>query len=120
MSHIRNFMSSNLSNISVEDLKRAVALRERIEDLQQELAGLLGESPKTDGRIGRRTLSPAARERIAAAQRRRWAEHRKGTGAAPVAHKRRKMSAAARARISAIAKARWAKAKAKGLRTLAN
>ena len=124
MSLIRNIMSSALSNISVRDLKRAVVLRERIDALEQELAGILGEKPATDGRTlrtGRRTLSAEAREKIAAAQRLRWARHRKGVTVAPkVGRKRRKMSAAARARISAIAKARWAKAKAKGQRTLAN
>jgi hypothetical protein len=119
MSLIRNIMSSNLSNISVADLKRAVALRERIEDLQRELAGILGEAPVADGRTGRRTLSASARERIAAAQRLRWAKHRRGKVAAPAGKKRRQMSAAARARISESAKARWAKAKAKGQRTLA-
>lgn len=113
-------MSSNLSNLSIRDLKRAVVLRERIEELQHELAGILGESPATNGRGGRRTLSAAARGRIAAAQRRRWRKHRKGKGAAPAGGKRRRMSAAGRARISAAAKVRWAKAKARGQRTLAN
>ena len=119
-------MSSALSNISVQDLKRAVALREHIEQLENELAGILGSSPRAVGRprgSGRRFLSPEARERIAAAQRLRWSKHRKAvggaTGAASNGKKRRTMSAAARARIAAAARERWAKAKAKGQRTLA-
>jgi hypothetical protein len=121
MSRIRNnIMASNsISNISVRDLKKAVTLRERIEALERRLAAILGESaPVKLGRPpGRRRMSAAARARIAAAQRLRWAKQRKGVkGPKPG---RRKMSAAARARISAIAKARWAKVKAKGGRTLA-
>lgn len=108
-------MASSLSNISVRDLKKAITLRERIETLENKLAALLGSvAPATGGRGGPRNMSAAARARIAAAQRLRWAKHRKsGTPG------RRKMSAAARARISAVAKARWARVKAKGGRTLA-
>lgn len=120
LSHICNIMSSDLSNISVQDLKRAVVLRERIEEMQHELAGILGEPSSGTGGAGRRAMSASARARIAAAQRRRWRKHRNEKGAAPAAKKTRRMSAAARARIAASAKARWAKAKAKGQRTLAS
>jgi len=58
----------------------------------------------------RRTMSPAARARIAAEQRARWA---KISGTKPTAKPgRREMSAAAR--MAAAAKLRWAKAKAAG------
>jgi len=56
----------------------------------------------------RRTLSPAARKRIAEAQKRRWARARASTSAKP-ASARRALSAAARARIVAAQRARWAK-----------
>ena len=59
---------------------------------------------------GRRGMSAAARERIAAAQRARWARQ-KGGGSASTKPKR-KMSAAGRARIAAAARARWAKFRA--------
>lgn len=100
---------TTLSNISVDQLKRAVAVREQIESLESELAAILGES-RGGGRGGRRTMSASARAKIAAAQRARWAKQ-KG--------KRRKMSASARAKIAAAARARWAKAKAMNRRTLA-
>src|SRR6185312_259390 len=101
---------------------------ERIEKLEQELAEILGESPassssssvSTNGHGGRRKMSPAARAKIAAAQRARWAKQKKGTDAAePTIKRRRKMSPAARAKIAAAARARWAKAKAANRRTLA-
>jgi len=100
-------------------------VRERIEQLQEELAAILGEAPSAggssgNGHGGRRTMSPAARAKIAAAQRARWAKQKKGqtTGAAP-SKGRRKMSPAARAKIAAAARARWAKAKAANRNTLA-
>jgi len=112
-------MATNLENISVEDLKRAVALRERIEELQRELAGILGGSAApAKGRRGPRFMSAEARARIAEAQRRRWAKHRK-SAVATKPKSRRRMSAQARARIASAARARWAKVKAKGQRTLA-
>jgi hypothetical protein len=120
-------MITNLSNVSVAQLKRAVVVREQIESLERELAGILGESQSvshevsTNGHGGRRKMSPAARAKIAAAQRARWAKQKKGQPkTATVAVKgRRKMSPAARAKIAAAARARWAKAKAANRRTLA-
>jgi hypothetical protein len=60
-------------------------------------------------------MSAAAKARIAAAQRARWAKV-KGRAAAPKKEvkKKRKVSAATKARLAAIAKARWAKVKAAG------
>lgn len=62
--------------------------KQRIDEQIQEVRGLLGKSPARRGRppgtsatkraAGR--LSPAARKRIAAAQKRRWAEYRKSNG----------------------------------------
>jgi hypothetical protein len=120
VSRIRNtIMASSLSTISVRELKKAVSLRERIEALERQLAGILGDATPAaaGGRRGRRKMSAAARAKIAAAQRKRWAKHRKGVKGPKKG--RRKMSAAARARIAASARARWAKVKARGGRTLA-
>ena len=108
-------MSIISTTISVQQLKRAIAVREQIETLEQELAAILGETPATStaGHGGRRKMSAAARAKIGAAQRARWAKQ-KG-----LVKPRRKMSAAARAKIAAAARARWAKAKAANRRTLA-
>src|SRR5580692_5550669 len=101
-------MSINSTTISVEQLKRAIAVREQIEILEQELAAILGEThaTTTGAHGGRRKMSAAARAKIGAAQRARWARQ-KGTAAVPKKG-RRKMSPAARAKIAAAARARWA------------
>jgi len=103
-------MSNIAANVSAEQLRKALKVSEQIEALQAELASILGGESSVSS--GKRTMSPAARARIAAAQRERWAKVKgKTTG-------RRKMSAAAKARLSAIAAARWKKAKASGKNTL--
>jgi hypothetical protein len=56
-------------------------------------------------RLEKRTMSAAARARISAAQKARWA---KAKGATKPAKKKFTMSPAARAKISAGMKARWA------------
>jgi hypothetical protein len=60
----------------------------------------------------RRTLTAAARKRMSAAQKARWA---KSTGDSHVGttRPRRRMSAAARRKIAAFQRARWAKLKGK-------
>ena len=110
---------TDLHNLTVAQLHKVVAIKERIEELQSELDAIVGGvSTSADalaaspGR-GRRRLSPAARARIAAAQKRRWAKVKRGKPAAP-AKKKRRISAATRARLAALVKARWAKAKASG------
>ena len=109
-------MSSNLSNVTVAQLKRAIVLRERIEKLESQLSGVLGGVALGSANgVGRRTMSAAARARIAAAQKLRWAKQKKGGASGG----RRTMSPAARARIAAAARLRWKKAKAAGKTTLA-
>jgi hypothetical protein len=65
----------------------------------------------------RPTLSPAARARIAAAQRARWAKVRATGGetqnVVSVPAKKKIMSPAARRKIAAAQRARWAKVRAK-------
>jgi hypothetical protein len=103
-----------LRNATIDQLKRAVEIREKIDTLHGELAQILGrEIPAPVVKNGRRKMSASARAKIAAAQRARWAKV-KGTAVKP----KRKMSAAGRAAISAAAKARWKKAKAAGKRRL--
>ena len=74
----------NITSLTVAQLKEAIAIKEKIEALEQELASILGNS----------------------------AEPAKAVPAMPVAapkRKKRKMSAAAKAKISAAQKERWAK-----------
>jgi len=63
---------------------------------------------------GSRKLSTAARARIAAAQRARWARVRAKAGKSEevVPIRKRTLSAAARRKIAAAQRARWAKMKA--------
>jgi hypothetical protein len=60
---------------------------------------------------GPRKLSAAARARIAAAQRARWAKVREKSKVAPIRRKRT-LSAAARRKIAAAQRARWARVRA--------
>ena len=58
-------------------------IQDKIDELQSKLKGkAAGISSLSGGGRGKRVLSPAARARIAAAQRKRWAEHRKKLAAA--------------------------------------
>lgn len=108
----------NSHNISTDQLRRALQIKEQIESLQGQLESLLSgsarvQSSATLGGRRRNKMSAAGRARIAAAQRARWAKVKRtsSNGAAP--HKRRnKMSAAGRARIAAAARARWARVRA--------
>jgi len=54
-------------------------IENKIRDIQAHLKGRRGAVPVSGSKPsrGRRQLSPAARARIAAAQKKRWAEHRR-------------------------------------------
>jgi len=105
---------------TLTQLKEAVTVAEQIEKLQAALASLIGGSssvasvpksaPTPAAKPGKRTMSPEARARIAAAQRARWAKS-KGTSTPVVKTGKRTMSPEARARIAAAQRARWAKSK---------
>lgn len=84
------------STPSLQQLKRAIQISEKIEALQKELAGILGSSGAA-GSTGKRKYT-----RKAAAE---------GEETAPKKRKRAKFSPEARAKIAAAQKARWAKAK---------
>jgi hypothetical protein len=128
---------TNIKDLSTEQLKRAIEIKEQIEALQAQLDSIEsgggsgakrgpGRPPKGTGRgpgrpKGSRKMSAAGRRAIAAAAKARWAKYRGESAAAAAekpAKKRRKMSAAARKKMAAFAKARWAKAKAAGKTTL--
>jgi ribosomal protein L15 len=70
-------------NISASQLRRAADIQDKIESLQSELGKLLGNgsADTTDSATPerkRRKMSKAARAKIAAAQRARWAKVRSG------------------------------------------
>src|SRR6266571_3819050 len=72
-------MQSNiLTKLSVKDLKQAVAIRERIDGLQRDLDRITGlqAAPvrKEAPRRRKRRMSAAARARISAAMKARWAK----------------------------------------------
>ena len=117
---------------SIDQLKRAVQISEQIERLEADLDSILGNQPiprtkssnDVEGPSGRqrRTMSPEAREKIAAAQRRRWAKSKGQSSAAKSSSKPAKKSKGGitpegRAKLAAAMKARWA-ARKKGAPTL--
>ena len=97
---------ANLNNI-IQQLQQE---RDRLNSAIRALTSLNGNSP-TPGTRRDRTMSAAARARIAAAQRARWAKLRGGKSTAGAARPRRMISAAGLARIRAAQRARWAKIK---------
>src|SRR5213596_513755 len=98
-------MTTNpVTTLTIRDLKNAVALRERIEILRDELDRLVSVTPSPrGGHRTRRNRLPPGNTRITLEQ-----------GGRQRGVKRRRMSRAARARLSAMAKARWARTKAAG------
>jgi hypothetical protein len=118
---------------SIDQLKRAIALAEQIQQLKAELAGIVGDSssvtsaPKAVAfptkKTGKRTMSPVTIAKMKAAQQARWAK-KKGEAVISavetavqtavkstekIAKKaKRKLSPEGRARIVAALKARWA------------
>jgi hypothetical protein len=120
--------NSSLRNLSVQQLRQALAIRERMETLEREFSKLLGTTaaaaPAGTGLRGRRrrVMSAAGRAALRAAARARWARVKASkTTVLPASRRgggRKAISAAGRARIAAAARARWARIKAAGGRTL--
>ena len=109
---------SSISNLSAQQLRRAASIKDQIDTLNSELSRLLATSDDRKAPAGSRTMSAAARRKIAAAQRARWAKVKGGKSEKPDQKPKRKMSAAGRKKIAAAAKARWARAKAAGRKSL--
>src|SRR5688572_268027 len=92
--------------VTVAELKRAVAIKEKIEQLESELSSLLGMSGRSSVAAGvrgpgkRRRMSAAGRAKIAAAARARWARVNAGKASSKPAKAKRTMSAASRAKIA--------------------
>jgi hypothetical protein len=85
-------------------------INEQIAELRRMLSGATVESVSESPANGRRTMSPAARKRIADAMRKRWAAVKKGAApkTAPPAPKRakRRLSPEGRQRIIEATKKR--------------
>lgn len=109
-------------DVIVQQLKRErEQVANTVQQLDAALSALSGTSSGVSQKRGNR-LSPAARARIAAAQRARWAKVSTNNGqkrspvqkqnVVPISKKRPALSAAARRKIAAAQRARWAKVKA--------
>ncbi len=100
-------MTTNpLTSLTVRDLKKALALRQKIDSLSAEFARLVSVAPSSragGGNRMRRKRLPAGNSGVKSD----WRGRQRGS-------KRKELSRTARARLSAMAKARWAKAKARG------
>ena len=74
-------MAISLRDLSVAQLKKATAIKERMEQLEKELTGILGiPEAMTVGGVVRRhkKMSAAARKKISDAMKARWAKVRAG------------------------------------------
>ena len=73
-------MAMSLSNLTASQLRQAASLKDKIEALKKQLAGIAGETAtKTTNTAPaakkiRRRMSAAARAKIGDAQRKRWAK----------------------------------------------
>jgi hypothetical protein len=105
-----------LASLSVQQLKRAVQIKQQIEALDLELAQILDAKPSAPAPVRprrKRTMSAAAKAKIAAAQKARWAKRRNAAAPKnPAPKKTRRLSPEGRANIVAATKARWAKIRA--------
>ena len=108
----------NIIDLTVNQLKRAAAIKEQIENLNKELRGILGAPGNTRAAPKKkRTMSSATKKQIAAAQKARWVNLRRANPATqslkPAAKAKKKtVSRATKAKLSAKLKAYWAAKKA--------
>ena len=103
----------NIYDLSVNQLKRAAAIKEQIDKLNNELVSILGGSAQSGAApTAKPTMSDAVKKKIAATQKARWANLRRAkpaTAVKPAATPKKKtMSPAGRAKMSAKLKAYWA------------
>ena len=110
----------NLFDLTVSQLKRAAAIKGRIEALNKELRGILGAPATTRAAPKKkRTMTAAMKKQLAAAQKARWANLRRANRATqsvkPAAKaKKNTVSPATKAKLSAKLKAYWAAKKKTG------
>jgi len=107
----------NIYDLTTNQLKRAVAIKEQIERLNEGLRALLSGPAKSRAAPKKNlAMSASTKKKIAAAQKVRWANLRRAKAtrsAKPAAKaKKKRMTPAARAKLSAKLKAYWAAKKA--------
>ena len=72
----------NIYDLTINQLKRATAIKEQIEKLNKELGSILGGAIKSGAAsTKKRTMSVSTKKKIAAAQRARWASLRRDKAA---------------------------------------
>ena len=72
-----------LANVPLQQLKQAVTIREKIETLEKELSRIIGgqtSTAKAGASPRKRKMSAAARAKISAAAKARWAKFRAKKG----------------------------------------
>jgi hypothetical protein len=92
----------DIYNLTINQLRRAVAIKEQIASLNNELRTMFGE-PVNSGATPKekRRMSASARKRIAAAQKARWANFRRknsAQSARPAGGRKRIMARTVRAK----------------------
>ena len=107
----------NIYDLTTNQLKRAVAIKEQIERLNKGLRALLSGPAKSRAAPKKNlAMSASTKKKIAAAQKIRWANLRRAKArpsVKPAAKaKKKRMTPAARAKLSAKLKAYWAAKKA--------
>jgi len=107
----------NLLDLTINQLKRAAAIKEQIDKLNKDLRAIFGAPASSRATPKKKqTMSASTKRKIAAAQKVRWANLRrvKATRSVKPAAKAKKkrMTPAARAKLSAKLKAYWAAKKA--------
>jgi hypothetical protein len=114
----------SLSNLSVQQLRKAANLKEQIDNLHKQLAAISSSTgvsaPSKPAKSVKGKMSAGHIAKIRAAQKLRWSKFRAGKSAAKTAavkpgaapKKKGTISAAGIARIKAAQKARWAAIKA--------
>lgn len=101
------------TELTANQLRRAAAIKDRIDALSRELSQILGAPSKAASVKKSRSMSSSVKRKIAAAQRARWAKIKRAkTAARSAPFKKKSMSAATKAKLSAKLKAVWAAKKA--------
>jgi hypothetical protein len=68
----------DIYDLTINQLKRAAAIKELIEKLNKEFGSMLGGSAKSGaGSTSMRAMSASTKKKIAAAQKARWANFRR-------------------------------------------
>ena len=104
----------DIYDLTINQLKRATAIKVQIEDLNRELRSILGVSSNSAAASTKKsTMSASVKRKIATAQKARWAKIRQAktsmrSGRPAAKAKKKTFSRATRAKLSAKLKAFWA------------